>query len=134
LQWSACAPRQVFTGAAHNDAELQENRTRGAPPLSAGNAEPELVVAGLRRPEDAAADRESLRRLLKEKGILRAGPGQPIRGRDGTRAPWMFYSWNCSLTSKGSALAGRCLLDRLQSFAGRQLACYGYTGVPLLAA
>ncbi len=102
--------------------------------MSAGNAEPELVIAGLRRPEDAAADRETLRRLLKEKGILRAGPGQPIRGRDGTRAPWMFYSWNCSLTSEGSALAGRCLLDRLQSFAGRQLACYGYTGVPLLAA
>lgn len=91
-------------------------------------------MPGLRRSEDAAADREALRRLLKEKGILRAGPGQPIRGRDGTRAPWMFYSWNCSLTSEGSALAGRCLLDRLQSFRGKQLACYGYTGVPLMAA
>ena len=90
--------------------------------------------AAPRRPEDIAADREKLRRLLGADSILHAGPGQPVTGRDGTRAPWMFYSWNCSLTGAGAALAGRCLLDRLRSFRGTQLASYGYTGVPLLAA
>jgi orotate phosphoribosyltransferase/AMMECR1 domain-containing protein len=87
-----------------------------------------------RRPDVMAADREELRLLLKRDGILRADDQQPIRGRDGMLVPWMFYSWNCSLTSYGAALAGRCLVDRLQSFRSTQLASFGYTGVPLLTA
>ena len=46
----------------------------------------------------------------------------------------MFYSWNCSLTGSGARLAGRCILDRLQSFRGAQLASFGYTGIPLMLA
>ena len=45
----------------------------------------------------------------------------------------MFYSWNCSLTGRGAGLAGRCILERLQSFESTQLAVFGYTGVPLMA-
>jgi orotate phosphoribosyltransferase/AMMECR1 domain-containing protein len=81
-----------------------------------------------------AKDREELRRLLIEDGVLHAGPEQPIRGRDGRHASWMFYSWNCSLTGRGAQLAGRLLLDKLKSFDSRQLATFGYTGVPLMAA
>ena len=46
----------------------------------------------------------------------------------------MFYSWNCSLTGRGAELAGRLILDKLKSFDSRQLATFGYTGVPLMAA
>ena len=69
-----------------------------------------------------------------EDGVLHAGPEQPIRGRDGRHASWMFYSWNCSLTGRGAELAGRLILDKLKSFDSRQLATFGYTGVPLMAA
>ena len=87
-----------------------------------------------RRVSQIAKDREELRRLLMEDGVLHAGPEQPIRGRDGRHASWMFYSWNCSLTARGAQLAGRLILDKLQSFDSRQLATFGYTGVPLMAA
>ena len=66
--------------------------------------------------------------------MLRAGPEQPIRGRDARPASWMFYSWNCSLTGRGAELAGRLILDKLKSFHSRQLATFGYTGVPLMVA
>jgi orotate phosphoribosyltransferase len=82
--------------------------------------------------EDASQDREELRRMLLSDGILRADAEQPISGRNGLRVPWMFYSWNCSLTRSGAALMGRCFLDRLRSYQSTQLASYGYTGVPLL--
>ena len=65
--------------------------------------------------------------------MLHAGPEQPIRGRDGRHASWMFYSWNCSLTARGAQLAGRLILEKLKSFGSRQLATFGYTGVPLMA-
>jgi len=66
--------------------------------------------------------------------VLHAGPEQPIRVRDGRHASWMFYSWNCSLTGRGAHLAGRLILDKLKSFNSVQLATFGYTGVPLMAA
>ena len=84
--------------------------------------------------EDVARDREELRRFLKHDGVLHAGPEQPIRGRDGRRAPWMLYSWNCSLTGRGARLAARLILDKLRSFGSTQLATFGYTGVPLMTA
>jgi AMMECR1 domain-containing protein/orotate phosphoribosyltransferase len=84
--------------------------------------------------EDHADLREQLRLLLKEQGILYASPTQPILGRDGSTAPWAFYSWHVSLTSAGLRLAALNLLERLRQFRATQLASYGYTGMPLLSA
>jgi AMMECR1 domain-containing protein/orotate phosphoribosyltransferase len=82
----------------------------------------------------AAAAREELRLLLRERAILYEGPDQPVRGRDGVSAPWMFYSWGISLTANGARLAAECFLDRLRGFESTQIATFGYTGVPLLSA
>ena len=82
----------------------------------------------------APPDRASLLALLRSRAILRAAPGEPIVDRTGASAPWMFYSWNVSLTAEGAQLAARCLLDRLEDFGVTQLATYGSTGVPLLSA
>jgi len=77
--------------------------------------------------------RAKLLALLRQQGLLHAGPGQPVVDRSGRAAEWMFYSWNLSLTAEGSALAARCLLDRLKRFRATQLATYGTTAIPLLA-
>lgn len=84
------------------------------------------------RPSEFDA-RAGLLALLRRRGLLQASPGQPVVDRSGRSAAWMFYSWNLSLTAEGSALAARCLLDRLKSFHATQLATYGTTGIPLLA-
>lgn len=76
--------------------------------------------------------REELRQLLRSDGILRATPEQPIVHRSGQGAPWAFYSWNVTLTSRGMELCGRALLDRLATFRSTQLAGFGYTAMPLL--
>ncbi len=78
--------------------------------------------------------REALLGLLRSEGVLWAGPEQPVVDRRGRSAPWMFYSWNLSLTANGGALAARCLLERLETFGATQLATYGTTGIPLLTA
>ncbi len=78
--------------------------------------------------------RAELLALLRRDGILYSGPGQPIRTGAGEYADWALYSWNVSLTAEGSFLAGRCLLDRLESFKSTQLATIGYTAVPLMSA
>jgi orotate phosphoribosyltransferase/AMMECR1 domain-containing protein len=78
--------------------------------------------------------RAALLTLLKRDGVLWAGPNQPVVDRRGVSAPWMFYSWNVSLTAEGAELAARCLLDRLQDFHSTQLATSGTTGIPLLTA
>lgn len=78
--------------------------------------------------------REHLRRLLKEQGILYANSTHPIRHRDGSLAPWAFYSWNVSLTPDGLRLAALNLLERLRGFHSTQLASYGYTSLPLVSA
>jgi orotate phosphoribosyltransferase/AMMECR1 domain-containing protein len=79
-------------------------------------------------------NRHALATHLRERGILYASPTQPIRQRDGTPAPWAFYSWNVTLTSEGLRLAALCILERLRSFHATQLATIGYTGMPLLSA
>jgi orotate phosphoribosyltransferase/AMMECR1 domain-containing protein len=75
-----------------------------------------------------------LRDLLASDGILQATTAEPVLGRDGSRAPWMFYSWNVTLTAEGLRLAASCLLERLASFRSTQLAAHGMTGLPLLSA
>ncbi|MFL6233530.1 MAG: hypothetical protein ACJ76N_10390 [Thermoanaerobaculia bacterium] len=55
-------------------------------------------------------------------------------GRDGSSAPWMFYSWGISLTARGAQLAAACFLERLRGFESTQIATFGYTGMPLLSA
>jgi AMMECR1 domain-containing protein/orotate phosphoribosyltransferase len=78
--------------------------------------------------------RAELRELLRQKAILHSTIGAPITHRNGAVAPWAFYSWNVSLSAHGLGLAGHCLLEALQTFGSTQLASYGYTGLPLLAA
>lgn len=78
--------------------------------------------------------REALRELLARDGVLRSTAEHPIRHRDGSVAPWMFYSWNVSMTGVGLGLAARVLLDRVGTFGSTQLAAHGLTGLPLLAA
>ena len=83
----------------------------------------------------AAVDvRERLRQILKTQGILYSTPGEPIRHRDGQIAPWAFYSWNATLTAEGLRLAALHILERLSSFESRQIAAYGHTAQPLMAA
>ena len=91
--------------------------------LSFQYSEREQQRAPARRLRPIARDREELRRLLTENGVLHANPEQPIRGRDGRHAPWMFYSWNCSLTGRGqrSWLGDACWIAHNRSH-GRQLA------------
>src|SRR5919199_3502824 len=81
-----------------------------------------------------ASQRADLLRLLRSEGILSAQPGRPVVDRRGDPAPWMFYSWNVTLTAPGAQLAARCVLDTLTTFQSTQLATYGYTAVPLLSA
>ncbi len=82
----------------------------------------------------AGPARARLRQLLRSGGILWSSGSEVIRGRDGTPAPWAFYSWGVSLTAEGLRLSAACLLDKLATFELTQLASIGYTGLPLLAA
>ena len=77
---------------------------------------------------------EGLRALLARDGVLWSTPEHPIRHRDGSTAPWMFYSWNVTMTGEGLRLAARALLDRLAGFESTQLAAHGMTGLPLMSA
>jgi AMMECR1 domain-containing protein/orotate phosphoribosyltransferase len=76
---------------------------------------------------------EALLSALRQDGVLWEKPDQPVVDRYGSTAPWMFYSWNLSMTAGGSELAGRCILQRLTSFESTQLATYGTTAIPLLS-
>jgi orotate phosphoribosyltransferase/AMMECR1 domain-containing protein len=78
--------------------------------------------------------REELRRLLRADGILHASAGQPLVHRDGSHAPWAFYSWQVTLKERGLRLAAVNLLERLRKFKSTQLAAYGFTGQPLMNA
>jgi orotate phosphoribosyltransferase/AMMECR1 domain-containing protein len=78
--------------------------------------------------------RAKLRELLREKAILHSTDAEPITHRNGAVAPWAFYSWNVSLSEHGLRLASHGLLDALSTFKSTQLASYGFTGLPLLAA
>jgi len=79
-------------------------------------------------------DRAALLERLRSEGILHAAADQPVCRVDGTPAPWMLYSLAVTLRPEGAALAGRCLLELLKGFDGRQLATYGTIGIPLLQA
>lgn len=83
-------------------------------------------------PRGFHSDRTELLNLLLSHGILYRSPTQPVLSRDGTSANWMLDSLAVSLTPRGVELAGRCLLELLSTFDGRQLASYGVTGLPLL--
>lgn len=77
-------------------------------------------------------ERAELLRLLRAGGILRRSPTQPVLSRDGSSHRWMLDSLSVTLTPRGAKLAGRCILELLKRFDGRQLATYGLTAVPLL--
>ncbi|HEX7312745.1 MAG TPA: AMMECR1 domain-containing protein [Pyrinomonadaceae bacterium] len=77
-------------------------------------------------------DRAELLRLLRRDGILHRTPTQPVLSRDGTSHRWMLDSLSVTLTPRGAELAGRCMLELLNRFDGRQLATYGLTAVPIL--
>src|SRR5580704_18902918 len=81
-----------------------------------------------------APAREQLRRLLVEKGFLVTSKATRLVSRSGRSMAWMLYSPAITLTSEGSMLAGRCLLQNLGAFRAAQLASYGYTGLPLMMA
>lgn len=83
-------------------------------------------------PAGFQAEREELLQLLLAGGILHRSETQPVLSRDGTSARWMLDSLSVTLTPRGAELAGRCLLELLKNFDGRQLATYGLTAVPIL--
>src|SRR5262245_3295825 len=78
------------------------------------------------------ADRAELLELLRRQAILYRSPTQPILSRDGSTAPWMLNSLQVTLTPRGAELAGRCVLELLRRFEGRQIATLGLTAVPIL--
>jgi orotate phosphoribosyltransferase/AMMECR1 domain-containing protein len=80
------------------------------------------------------AARQELLGLLLRDGIFRSTQAQTIRGPDGKPARWMLDSLRVSLTPRGAELAARCLVPLLERFESRQIATYGTTGIPLLAA
>jgi orotate phosphoribosyltransferase len=83
-------------------------------------------------PESFQSARAELLALLQHSGILYRSETQPILSRDGTSARWMLDSLAVTLSPRGAELAGKCLLELLKRFDGRQLATYGLTGVPIL--
>jgi orotate phosphoribosyltransferase/AMMECR1 domain-containing protein len=83
-------------------------------------------------PRSFQEDRAELLGLLQRGAILRRTPTQPVLSRDGTSHRWMLDTLSVTLTPRGAELAGRCLLELLKRFDGRQLATYGLTAVPIL--
>jgi AMMECR1 domain-containing protein/orotate phosphoribosyltransferase len=83
-------------------------------------------------PESFQSECAELLELLQRSGILYRSETQPILSRDGTSARWMLDSLAVTLSPRGAQLAGRCILELLKRFDGRQLATYGLTGVPIL--
>src|SRR5258708_7998334 len=70
--------------------------------------------------------------MLRRRGILHRSPTQPVLSRDGSSARWMLDSLAVTLSPRGGELAGRCMLELLRRFDGRQIATYGLTAVPIL--
>src|SRR6185503_19768469 len=83
-------------------------------------------------PESFQAARAELLSLLQRDAILYRSPTQPILSRDGTSGRWMLDSLAVTLSPRGAQLAGRCVLELLKRFDGRQIATYSLTGVPIL--
>jgi orotate phosphoribosyltransferase/AMMECR1 domain-containing protein len=82
--------------------------------------------------EEFQADRQELLGMLLGRGILYQTPTQPVLSRDGTSARWMLDSLAVTTQPRGAELAGRCMLELLKQFDGKQIATYGLTGVPIL--
>src|SRR5215218_5185453 len=83
-------------------------------------------------PRSFQEDRAELLGLLRRGGILHRTPSQPVLSRDGASHRWMLDSLSVTLTPRGAELAGRCVLELLKRFDGRQIATYGLTAVPIL--
>src|SRR4026208_1780719 len=83
-------------------------------------------------PASFQSGRAELLDMLQRRGILYRTETQPVLSRDGTSARWMLDSLAVTLSPHGADLAGRCILELLKRFDGRQLATYGLTGVPIL--
>jgi AMMECR1 domain-containing protein/orotate phosphoribosyltransferase len=83
-------------------------------------------------PEDFHSARSELIEMLRGRGILHRSSSQQILSRDGTSARWMLDSLAVTLSPRGAELAGRCVLELLKRFDGRQIATYGLTAVPIL--
>ena len=82
--------------------------------------------------ENVQSARAELIEMLRRQGILYRSETQPVLSRDGTSARWMLDSLSVTLSPRGAQLAGRCILELLKRFDGRQIATYGLTGVPIL--
>ncbi len=78
--------------------------------------------------------RAHLRDWLRTEGFLAGTDAVPLRGVDGRRRAWTFYSWAVSATGPGARLMGRALLAELEDFGGTRLASFGAAGAPLVAA
>ncbi len=85
-----------------------------------------------RMPAAFHADRDELLGLMRKQAILHESPTQPVLSRDGSTARWMLNSLQVTLTPRGAELAGRCVLELLKRFEGRQIATLGLTAVPIL--
>src|ERR1044072_7315646 len=83
-------------------------------------------------PEDFHSARAELLEILRQRGILHRSSTQPVLARDGTSARWMLDSLAVTLSPRGAELAGRCLLELLKRFDGKQIATYGLTAVPIV--
>src|SRR5262249_40002306 len=83
-------------------------------------------------PESFQSARAELIEMLRRQAILYRSETQPVLSRDGTSARWMLDSLAVTLSTRGAQLAGRCMLELLKRFDGRQIATYGLTGVPIL--
>ena len=70
--------------------------------------------------------------MMRNEAILYASDTQPVLSRDGSTARWMLNSLQVTLKPRGAELAGRCLLQLLRRFEGRQIATLGLTAVPVL--
>ena len=77
-------------------------------------------------------DRDKLLGLMRKDAILYRSPTQPILSRDGSSARWMLNSLQVTLAQRGAELAGRCVLELLRRFEGRQIATLGLTAVPIV--
>ena len=78
-------------------------------------------------PKRFHADRADLLEQFLGHGVLHRSPTQPVLSRDGTSARWMLDSLPVTLSPRGAELAGRCVLELLKQFDGRQIATYGVT-------
>ena len=89
-----------------------------------------MPQSGTQTAPDSA--RAELIEILRRQAILYRSETQPVLSRDGTSARWMLDSLAVTLSPRGAQLAGRCVLELLKRFDGRQIATYGLTGVPIL--